>query len=185
MVFRTGSRANAQTPPSITSLSPPKAAPGDVVTITGTNFGKPQPNGTPQPTSTVMFGTAPVTDVLSWSDTSITVTVPNVISDVIPGSTKVKVSVPSGTASADFTATVPVIPIAVSLPPIQPVNGKLPTGPQPLTVAEKKCDAKSGIDLTQGNVPYSLTIDGGGFLTLSSQSPPGRCCDRSGPRNRP
>src|SRR4030067_74037 len=61
--------AEAQTP-SISSLSPTYGPVGTSVTITGTNF------GATQGTSTVQFNGVSVTPT-SWSNTSISVTVPS------------------------------------------------------------------------------------------------------------
>ncbi len=63
--------ATQQQPPAIASLSPTSGAVGSSVTISGSNF------GATQGTSTVRFGTTNAT-VTSWSNTQVTVNVPNV-----------------------------------------------------------------------------------------------------------
>ncbi len=99
----------ASTAPSISSVSPTSGAPGTSVTIAGANF------GSSQGSSTVDFGTTAAA-VTSWSDTSITVTIPNVAA----GTANVTVTV-GGTASnsESFTALAP----APSISSVSPTSG--------------------------------------------------------------
>lgn len=155
--------------PAITKLSVRTSAPGSVVAIGGTGFGDHQMNGDPPPTGSVTFGGVPVTDIRQWSDTSIVVTVPN----VIPGSQPVVVSTASGNSNAQpFNAIDPWISITAAPLVITPTSGK-PLAIN-LAVFEQDCDNKKGVDLTQGNSPYTLVISGNGF-TLASTSIAGRC----------
>ncbi len=158
--------ARAQTP-TINPPSPSAGAPGSTLTVTGTNFGDPQSDGEPPAGASVTFDSSPVTDIKSWSRTSITVTVPNVVPKK-----GVKISV-NGSASQSFQVTLPTIAITANPQVISPANGKLPSSIN-LTVLEKNCDSKKGIDLTQGNAPYTLTISGSG-LAPSAQPTSGRC----------
>jgi hypothetical protein len=142
--------------PCITSISPTTALPGDSVTIVGTKFGTDK--------GAVKFGKTPA-DIVSWSDTSITATVPSVVA----GSANINVSAgDSDSPSIPFTA---VTAISVTMSPrvIQPANGKLPASVN-LGIFEQNCDDKTGVDLSQGgSAPYSIVITGGG-LTPSSSS---------------
>ncbi|MGA7830234.1 MAG: cellulose binding domain-containing protein [Terracidiphilus sp.] len=99
------------TGPTISSLSPTSGAAGASVTISGTNF------GASQGSSTVSFGGSLAT-VSSWSNTSITVTVPSIAA----GAVNVTVNV-SGASSnaASFTVNGVCTPTAIT-PYIQ-VNG--------------------------------------------------------------
>src|SRR5216684_148924 len=105
-----GQASNASTftvtpAPAITSLAPNTGAIGSVVTITGTNFGPSQGNGS------VKFGTV-VATVLSWSPTSIVATVPTgaVTASVV-------VTAAGGVASAGVTFTVTAAPAITSVAP--------------------------------------------------------------------
>jgi hypothetical protein len=82
--------------PSISSLSPTSGAAGSSVTISGANL------GASQGTSTVKFGTTTAT-VTSWSNTSITATVPSTLA---AGSVNITVTTSAGTSNAvAFTVT--------------------------------------------------------------------------------
>lgn len=83
------------TTPSITSVNPASGTSGSSVTISGSNF------GSTQDSSTVNFGVNHA-NVTSWSNTSITATVPS----LSPGAVSVSVTV-SGTTSnsVDYTVT--------------------------------------------------------------------------------
>lgn len=80
----------------ITAIAPAQAEAGANVTITGTGFGATQSTGT------VMFGAVAAT-VVSWSDTSIVVTVP---ASLAAGAVQVVVTPAGGTATAGFSFTV-------------------------------------------------------------------------------
>jgi hypothetical protein len=152
---------------TITAPTPSTAKPGDVITVTGTNF------GAAAPTSTVKFGSTLATvDAGSWANTSIKVTVP----DVALGAADLVVSV-GGANSVPFpfvVAAPTTIPMTVTPKVIQPASGKLPASIN-LAVIESNCDEKTGIDLTQPvSAPYSLMITGTG-LTPSSQPTATRC----------
>ncbi len=80
--------------PNITKLTPTSGAPGTVVTINGTCFGK------TRGTSCVKFGSKKATAYVSWSNTVIKVKVPSMAA----GSVQVKVTTPGGTsAGKSFT----------------------------------------------------------------------------------
>ena len=78
--------------PTIDSLKPPSAAPGEDVILTGQGFGT---------SGTVFFDKVPAASK-SWTDTSITLTVPT----VSPGPVKIAVT-PTGSnpLQLDFTVT--------------------------------------------------------------------------------
>lgn len=76
--------------PTITAVSPTSGAPGDAVTISGTNLAD---------ATAVTFGSASAT-IGSKSATSITTTVP---SDATEGALTITVTTPAGTATASFT----------------------------------------------------------------------------------
>ena len=83
------------TAPSITSMSPASGTAGSSVTISGSNF------GASQGSSTVNFGVNHAT-VTSWSNTSITATVPS----LSPGAVSVSVTVGGTTSnSVGYTVT--------------------------------------------------------------------------------
>jgi hypothetical protein len=83
------------TTPSITSISPASGTVGSSVTISGSNF------GASQGSSTVNFGVNHAT-VTSWSNTSITATVPS----LSPGAVSVSVTVGGTTSnSVGYTVT--------------------------------------------------------------------------------
>jgi hypothetical protein len=142
--------------PCITSISPTTALPGDPVTIVGTTF---------DTKGAVKFGNTPA-DIISWSDKSITATVPGISA----GSANVKVSVGGNDSPPiPFTAVTNIL-ITMSPRVIQPANGKLPTSVN-LGIFEQNCDDKTGVDLSKGgSAPYSIVITGGG-LTPGSPSP--------------
>ncbi|MHB1685622.1 MAG: cellulase family glycosylhydrolase, partial [Bacilli bacterium] len=107
--FPLGGSSTGTTAPAISSLSPTSGAPGTSVTISGTNF------GTTQGSSTVDFGSTAGT-ATSWSDTSITATVPSVAA----GSTSVTVDVGGQVSSAAaFTVTTSATPASISVTPLQ------------------------------------------------------------------
>lgn len=141
--------------PCITSISPTTALSGDPVTIIGTMLGA-------KDKGSVNFGNVPA-DIISWSDTSITATVPRVAA----GSENVNVSAGGiNSPSVPFTA---VTNISITMSPrvIQPANGKLPASVN-LGVFEQNCDDKTGVDLSQGgSAPYSIVITGGGLTPAS------------------
>jgi Cellulose binding domain/Glycosyl hydrolase family 12/IPT/TIG domain len=89
-----GGGGGGSTTPSIASISPASGTAGSSVTLTGTNF------GSTQGSSTVNFGVTPAT-VTSWSNTSITATVPNLTA----GAVSVSVTV-GGTTSNSVSYTV-------------------------------------------------------------------------------
>ena len=98
-----GSRA-----PAITGLSPTTAAPGDVLTITGNNFGDTRggagggtAGGAVEP-SYVSFGGTHANDYVSWSTTRIEVYVPS-------GATSGNVSVVTGAGGASNARAVTII----------------------------------------------------------------------------
>jgi hypothetical protein len=100
-----GSTFTVTAAPSITSLAPNTGAISSVVTITGTNFGPAQGNGT------VKFGTTTAT-VTSWSATSIVVAVPT---GAATGS--VIVTAAGGVASNGVTFTVTAAPAITTVTP--------------------------------------------------------------------
>jgi hypothetical protein len=155
--------AHAQTPPTATinPSSPSAGAPGSTLTITGENFGNPQSNGEPPAGASVTFDSTPVTDIKSWSATSITVIVPNVVPKK-----DVKISV-NGSATQSFQVTSPSIAITANPQVISPTNGKLPATIT-LGIFEQNCDDKTGTDLTQAGAPYTLAITGSGLTSSSS-----------------
>ncbi len=82
--------------PQLLGLAPPAGPVGTEVTLSGTAF------GAVQGSSSVSFGTTPVTDYTSWSDTEIKCQVPGGISGTIP----VSVTTPGGTtAGLPFSVT--------------------------------------------------------------------------------
>jgi len=84
--------------PTITNVSPASGPVGDLVTITGTNF------GAAQGASTVLFSGVPATPALVWSATSFAAVVPN-------GATSgpLTISVNGNTVGVAFTVAGPVI----------------------------------------------------------------------------
>jgi hypothetical protein len=100
-----GSTFTVTPAPSITSLAPNTGAIGSVVTITGSNFGPTQGNGS------VKFGTL-VATVASWSSTSIVASVPT---GAVTGS--VVVTAAGGVASNGTTFTVTSAPAITSVSP--------------------------------------------------------------------
>jgi IPT/TIG domain/Glucodextranase, domain B len=93
------SLAQAQSAPSISSLSQPLGPGGTPITISGTGF------GATQGASLVTFGSA-TTSVSSWADTSVTATVPN---SLAAGNLNITVTVGGiSSNSAPFTV-IPVI----------------------------------------------------------------------------
>src|SRR5712671_2830737 len=100
-----GSTFTVTPAPSFTSLAPNTGAIGSVVTITGSNFGPTQGNGS------VKFGTL-VATVTSWSSTSIVASVPT---GAVTGS--VVVTAAGGVASNGSTFTVVAAPAITSVAP--------------------------------------------------------------------
>ena len=104
--------APAQLPPSLSSFSPLSAAPGDIVTITGTSLAG---------TTSVRFGTTAATSWIVLSDTNLTAVVP---SGALDGPISVTTASGSATSSASLTVlhpnTAPIIslglPTSVSIP---------------------------------------------------------------------
>ncbi len=104
---------NAASSPSITSFTPSSGAVGSSVTITGTNF------GATQGASSVRFGTT-TASIVSWSNTSITATVPSLSA----GGYTISVQTANGTASSSSQFT--VSSITLSAPSIgPPANGSM------------------------------------------------------------
>ena len=97
---------------TITAITPATALAGADVTITGTGFGATRGAGN------VMFGTTTATAV-SWSDTSIVVTVPATLT---PGPVDVVVTPDAGTASGAFSFTVGT-PGADTIAPVVTFSG--------------------------------------------------------------
>ena len=100
-----GSTFTVTPAPSITTLAPNTGAINSVVTLTGTNFGPAQGNGT------VKFGTTTAT-VTTWSPTSIVVAVPT---GAATGS--VVVTAAGGVASNGVTFTVTSAPAITTVTP--------------------------------------------------------------------
>jgi hypothetical protein len=100
-----GSTFTVTPAPSITSLAPNTGAIGSVVTITGTNFGPAQGNGS------VKFGTTAAT-VTSWNPTSIVASVPT---GAVTGN--VVVTAAGGVASNGISFTVTAAPAITSVAP--------------------------------------------------------------------
>jgi Glucodextranase, domain B/IPT/TIG domain len=100
-----GSTFTVTPAPSITSLAPNTGAIGSVVTITGTNFGPAQGNGS------VKFGTTTAT-VTSWNPTSIVASVPT---GAVTGN--VVVTAAGGVASNGISFTVTAAPAITSVAP--------------------------------------------------------------------
>ena len=100
-----GSTFTVTPAPSITTLAPNTGAINSVVTLTGTNFGPAQGNGT------VKFGTTTAT-VTSWNPTGIVVAVPT---GAATGS--VVVTAAGGVASNGVTFTVTSAPAITTVTP--------------------------------------------------------------------
>jgi RHS repeat-associated protein len=131
-------------PPSISSLNPTSATPGQSVIISGSNF------GAPQGTNTVTFNgvTASVT---SWSATSIAATVP---ATAATGPVIVTVA---GLASAGVTLTVLPLPSISSLSPTVGIPG------QSVTISGTNFGASQGAS--------TVTFNGTAATTIASWSP--------------
>jgi hypothetical protein len=143
--------------PTIASIIPSPASPGDTVAITGTGFGDKQAG------DKVVFGSA-AASVTDWTDTSINVTVPN----VAEGSYNVVVTV-AGKGSSNLAVSV-TTPISIVVSPgfIKPVNGKLPSSGS-LTV---NCQSGSPVsDFSKD----TLIIDGFGLTLSAKPSAAGTC----------
>ncbi len=82
--------------PSVTGFNPTSGPVGTSVTIAGTNF------GAAQGSSLIKFGVATASSVASWSDTSITATVP---AGAVTGTISVTTAAGTGTSSSAFTVT--------------------------------------------------------------------------------
>ncbi len=113
--------------PSITQLTPNSGPVGTVVTVTGANFGTAQGNG-----SVTFKGTAAT--VSSWTDTSISVTVPN---GAITGNVVVTTASQTPSGGVNFTVT--------SLPTISSLS------PNSGSVASSVVIAGSNFGQSQGN----------------------------------
>ncbi|MFZ0314585.1 MAG: IPT/TIG domain-containing protein [Candidatus Korobacteraceae bacterium] len=156
VVFGVGYPLAAQNP-TIASIVPSPASPGDTVTITGTGFGDKQAG------SSVMFGPA-AASVTDWTDTSIKATVPG----VTEGSYNVVVTVAGkGSSSLPVSVTAP-ISIFVSPGFIRPANGKLPSSGS-LTV-----NCLSGSPVSDFSKD-TLIIDGFGLTLSAKPSAAGTC----------
>ena len=110
--FNTSSDTVTSTPlpvPAITAIAPATATAGTAVTISGTNFGATQGTGS----ATFSGATAAVS---AWSDTSITASVPALVS-----SGNVVVNSSNGTSSSGFSFTVP----APSISNISPDSARI------------------------------------------------------------
>jgi len=92
-VFRT------ELAPHVISVSPTSARVGKDVTITGTDF------GATRGTSTVRFGTKPVTNYISWSNTQIVVKVPAGSANAV----NVKVNTSGGLSNLTLFKVVPYV----------------------------------------------------------------------------
>jgi RHS repeat-associated protein len=117
--------------PTITSLSPTSGKPGTVVTITGNTFGATQDSGT------VTFNGL-IVDVTTWSDTSITASLPT-------GATSGPVIVTAGGVSSNsvqFTVITPATILSLT-----PTNGPIGTS---VTVTG------TGFGATQGSSTISF-----------------------------
>ena len=100
-------------PPAITTLNPGSGAVGSVVTITGSNFGGFQGS------STVRFGATNAT-IMSFSDTQITATVPNIPLGLVQVNVIVNGNISN---SANFTVTTATQPnYTFACPPTLNVN---------------------------------------------------------------
>jgi predicted alpha-1,2-mannosidase len=116
-VFSIGTSTAAQTGPVITSVQPDSANAGDVVTINGTGFGATQGSGYVHfmdgGVSWGAPGNVAAFKVDSWSDTSITFTVPTPSNGyhVFPGSTAM-VSVVTDSGQTSDTAALGMAPTA-------------------------------------------------------------------------
>ena len=97
--------------PSITSISPTTAAPGQQVTITGTNFGS--------TSGYVVFGSIAYPWVSSWTNTQIVVTVPSNAQTGL-----VYVQNPGGGQSNSVSLTVSANPNITSISPMTAVAGQ-------------------------------------------------------------
>ncbi|MDE2755627.1 MAG: IPT/TIG domain-containing protein, partial [Acidobacteriota bacterium] len=82
-------------PPGITSIRPPLQPPDTEVTISGSNFGSSE--------GSVSFGSNSVTDITSWSDTSIVCFIPAFAS---AGTVKVKVTTSGNQTSSGYDYTI-------------------------------------------------------------------------------
>lgn len=100
--------------PTISAVSPTSGAPGDAVTITGTNLAN---------ASAVTFGNASAT-IDSKSATSITTTVP---ADAAEGAQTITVTTPEGTASVSFTVEVGEEVEAPTITAVDPAEGEAGT----------------------------------------------------------
>lgn len=97
--------AGAPSSLSITSISPAAAEIGDVITITGTNFG-----GTKQFTSSVTIKGITATVYVSWTNTSISVLVP---SGAAPGAGSVVVKLKTKSSNAVNFTLLPSSPVTI------------------------------------------------------------------------
>ena len=93
-VFAVGTGTQAMPSPVAQSVSPATAAPGQLVTVTGTGFGATQGSGSVEFADS---GNSPPVQVDSWSDTAITFTVPA----AYPGAPATVTVVTSGGATTD------------------------------------------------------------------------------------
>jgi predicted alpha-1,2-mannosidase len=109
-VFSIGTSAQAPNPPVVDSLSPPTASAGQQVTINGTGFGASQGSGYVQFSDNGINwgapGNAASLTIDSWSNTSITFTVPTPSGSngqwhVFPGTNATVAVVPAGGSPSD------------------------------------------------------------------------------------
>jgi hypothetical protein len=135
------------------------------LTIRGSGFGASQ--------GTVKLGATQAGIVKDkWSDTAISVVVP----DVAAGPTTLVVTVVAGASvSVPFTASSPTIAITVFPKVIQPTGGKQQPS-ENLTIFESNCDDKA-IDLANSpNGPYSITVTAAGIAIDTKSTPkPNKC----------
>ncbi|MDE5898445.1 MAG: IPT/TIG domain-containing protein, partial [Treponemataceae bacterium] len=122
--------AHSKQPPEIYSVTPPVGMPGDVVTISGANF------GSGRDSSSVNFGGCSLTSsaYLSWSDTEIKAVLPaNVQEGLVVISTKHGKSKPAFFANASTAPVaapknpVSILPAVTRISPDRPAPGTLIT----------------------------------------------------------
>jgi Regulator of chromosome condensation (RCC1) repeat/IPT/TIG domain len=144
-----------QTPPQIASL-PAVSARGVVTTITGSNF------GTTQGSSSVSFGGVNAAQILTWTDTQITVIVPSTIS---VGSSVSVVVTTSGGTNQMATRVIKPVTIAAGLShslALTPNGGVVAWGDNGKGQLNVPSSAQSGIVSIAGNQLFGLALNSSG-----------------------
>jgi len=162
--------------PVIAAIDPATAAPGQEVTITGSELGE------AQSTSKVTFAGVPAGTAVSWSDVEIKVAVP----ELEAGDVSVVVTVKGASSEpATFTVAAAPIPSITSIEPAEALPGEAVTitgsafgaerGPEDTVVFASEVDAADGITswsdteiqvtIPDGAVTGDVTVTAGGVTS--------------------